>query len=93
LTARLAVTVSPRARRSLLLGRHGQGWKASVAAAPERGRANDALVRLLAAALGVPIRSVRVVAGETSRRKTVEIDGLDPDEVDRRLAAASAQPL
>jgi uncharacterized protein YggU (UPF0235/DUF167 family) len=68
------------------VGRHGDGWKARVAAPPERGRANEALVELLAGALNVPRSSVCVVAGHTSRAKVVEIDSLDPGEVESRLA-------
>jgi uncharacterized protein YggU (UPF0235/DUF167 family) len=83
--ARIRVTVSPGARRSELVGRHGEGWRARVAAVPERGRANEALCGLLAAALSVPRRSVRVVAGHGARRKVVEIDGLEPAEIERRL--------
>jgi len=56
-----------------------------VAAPPERGRANAALVDLLAATLEVPRGSVRVVAGATGRAKVVEVDSLDPREVERRL--------
>ena len=56
-----------------------------MAAPPERGRANEALVGLLADALGVPRSSVRVVAGQTGRAKQVEIQTLDPREVERRL--------
>jgi uncharacterized protein YggU (UPF0235/DUF167 family) len=83
--ARIRVTVSPGARRSELVGRHGEGWRARVAAVPERGRANEALCGLLAAALSVPRGSVRVVAGHGARRKVVEIDGLEPAEIERRL--------
>jgi uncharacterized protein YggU (UPF0235/DUF167 family) len=67
------------------VGRHGDGWKARVAAPPERGRANEALVELLAAALEVTPRSVRVVAGQRGRAKVVEIETLDRAEVVRRL--------
>jgi uncharacterized protein YggU (UPF0235/DUF167 family) len=67
------------------VGRHGDGWKARVAAPPERGRANKALVELLAATLDVMPRSVRVVAGQRGRAKVVEIDTLDRAEVVRRL--------
>jgi uncharacterized protein len=67
------------------VGRHGDGWKARVAAPPERGRANQALVELLAAALDVAASSVRVVAGQRGRTKVVEIDTLDRAEVVRRL--------
>jgi uncharacterized protein len=67
------------------VGRHGDGWKARVAAPPERGRANQALEGLLAAVLEVTPRSVRVIAGQRGRVKVVEIDALEPTEVVRRL--------
>jgi hypothetical protein len=84
--ARISVTVSPGAARTELVGRHGDGWKARVAAPPERGRANDALVELLADALAVPRSSVRVVAGLAAKQKFVEVDGLEPVEAEQRLA-------
>ena len=84
--ARVEVAVSPGAARSELVGRHGAGWKARVAAPPERGRANDALVELLARALAVRTDRVTVVAGHRGRRKLVDVRGLDEAEVDRRLA-------
>ena len=90
MTLRLSLTVSPGAGRSEIVGRHGEGWKVRVAAAPERGRANRELVALLADALGVHHGSVRVVSGAGSRRKVVEVEGLDEDEVARRLAAAAS---
>ena len=83
--ARISVTVSPGASRSELVGRHGDGWRARVAAAPERGRANEALCSLLAGVLGIPRRSVSVVAGQGARVKLVEIDGLEAAEIDSRL--------
>jgi uncharacterized protein (TIGR00251 family) len=49
--------------------------KARVTAPPEDGKANAALIALLADALGVPKRAVRIAVGDTSRTKTVEIDG------------------
>jgi hypothetical protein len=83
--ARIKVTVSPGAARTELVGRHGDGWKARVAAPPERGRANEALLGLLASVLEVPAGVVRVVAGQRGRAKVVEIDVLDPQEVEARL--------
>ncbi|HET7855582.1 MAG TPA: DUF167 domain-containing protein [Gaiellaceae bacterium] len=85
--ARITVTVSPGAARSELVGRHGDGWKVRVSAPPEGGKANDAVVALLAEVLGVRRSEVAVVAGRASRRKVVEISGLDPDEIARRLEA------
>jgi uncharacterized protein len=83
--ARITVAVSPGAKRTELVGRHGDGWKARVAAPPEGGRANAALADLLAGALGVGRDRVTVVAGRASRRKVVEIAGLEPGEIARRL--------
>ena len=83
--ARIVVTVSPGASRSELAGRHGDGWKVRVAAPPERGRANKALVDLLAEALDLPRSRLVVVAGRSARRKVVEVAGLDLDEIARRL--------
>lgn len=84
--ARINVAVSPGAKRTELVGRHGDGWKARVAAPPERGRANEVLVELLSEALGVPRSAVRVVAGQSAKAKVVEVDGLAAGEVERRLA-------
>ena len=80
------MTVSPGAKRSEIVGPHGDGWKVRVAAAPARGRANDDLLTLLGAALGAP---VRIVGGRTGRRKVVEVEGLTEEEVGRRLGAAA----
>lgn len=87
-TARLRLRVAPGARRSAVVGRHGESWKVSVAAAPERGRANDALVDLLAATLGLARPDVRVVSGGAARDKVVEVTGLSVEEAESRLAAA-----
>jgi hypothetical protein len=86
--ARLALRVAPGARRTEVLGRHGDGWKVSVAAPPERGRANAELVRLLARELAVPAARVTVVRGAAARDKVIEIEGITIQEADRRLAGA-----
>jgi len=85
---RLRLRVSPGANRSAVIGRHGAGWKVRVAAAPERGRANDAVVELLSTALDVPRPRVRLVSGASVRDKIVELEGVTADEIDRRLDAA-----
>jgi uncharacterized protein len=84
--ARISVTVSPGAARTELVGKHGEGWKARIAAPPERGRANDALIELLADTLAMPRSSVRVVSGLAAKKKVVEVDGLTTAEAERRLA-------
>jgi uncharacterized protein YggU (UPF0235/DUF167 family) len=62
-----------------------------VGAAPERGKANEAVLALLAEVLAVPRSSVALVSGGGSRDKIVELAGLEPDEIDRRLAVAGGQ--
>jgi uncharacterized protein len=86
---RLLVILTPSASSNAIVGRHGDGWKVRVTAAPERGRANAALVALLAETLGVPPAVIRVAAGQTYRRKVVEVDGLDEEEAGQRLEAAT----
>jgi uncharacterized protein len=87
-STRLRLRVSPGAGRSEIVGRHGDAWRVRVVAAPQRGMANVGVVELLAATLGLRKRAVRVVAGQSSRTKVVEVDGLTLDEAERRLAAA-----
>lgn len=82
---RLKVRVQPRASHSDIERTHGDALKVRLAAPPVDGAANEALTALLADALGVGRRAVRVVAGATSRTKVVEVDGVDIDAV-RRLA-------
>ena len=89
MTTRLLLRVSPGASRAGVVGRHGRGWKVRVAAPPEDGKANDAVIRLLADAVGVPRRDVAILSGHALRDKTVELSGIDELETERRLARAS----
>jgi len=79
------VRVSPGARRTEIAGRHGDGWKVRVAAPPEDGRANEAVLRLLAERLGLPRRSVTIVSGHTAREKVVELDGISQERAEAGL--------
>ena len=82
---RLAIKVAAGASRDVIRGWMGDTLKVAVTAAPERGHANAAVAGLLAAALGVPASAIRIVAGHTSRRKTVEIAGVAEADLCRRL--------
>src|SRR5687767_13926342 len=90
-TTRVRLRVSPGASRAAVVGRHCEGWKLRVAAAPERGKANEAVLALLAETLAVPRSSVTLVSGGSSRDKIVELAGIEPDEIERRLATAGGQ--
>jgi hypothetical protein len=88
---RLRLRVVPGAAKPGVVGRYGDAWKVRVAAAPERGAANAAVVDLIARTLGVRPRAVRLVSGQGSRDKIVEVEGLRPDETEARLAAAERE--
>jgi uncharacterized protein len=88
-STRLLLRVAPGAARAGVVGRHGEAWKVRVTAPPEDGRANEAVVRLLAEALAVPRKAVLLVSGHGSRDKVVELTGLDPSQIDRRLSSAA----
>ena len=63
-----------------------------VSAPPERGKANEALVALLATTLGIPRSRIEIVAGRASRKKTVEVHGLSQAEAEASLAAPAGAP-
>lgn len=83
--ARLRLRVSPKASSNRLVGWHGEALKLRVTAAPERGKANDAVIALLAEALELPRQAITLVHGETAQDKIVEIAALDEDEIRRRI--------
>jgi uncharacterized protein len=73
---RFAVRVQPRASRSEIVGVHGDAMKIRLSAPPVDGAANEALIELIAEVLGVGRRAVRIVSGESSRSKVVEVEGV-----------------
>ncbi|MEO1328839.1 MAG: DUF167 family protein [Pseudomonadota bacterium] len=88
----LAVRVTPKGGRDAIDGADADAdgrpiLKLRVAAPPQDGAANKAVVKLVAKALGVPKSAVAIVAGQTARLKRLEIEG-DPDQLADRLAAA-----
>ena len=82
---RLRLRVHPKAKRNAITGLRGDTLKVSVTAAPERGRANEAVVAVLAEALGVAPSAIEIVAGAGSKDKVVAID-LPEAEIARRLS-------
>jgi len=89
-STRVRLRVSPGARSSELVVRHGEAWKVRVAAPPEGGRANEAVLDLLAEKLALPRRSLSIVSGHTAREKVVQMEGIDRAEGERRLNGGSA---
>lgn len=82
----MRLRVVPGSKIPGVVGRHGDAWKLRVAAPPERGRANEAAVALLAETLRVQPDDVRLVAGHGSSDKVVEVSGIAPSEAERRLS-------
>jgi uncharacterized protein (TIGR00251 family) len=74
---RLTVKVVPGARHSRVVGMLGEALKVQVAAPAERGKANDAVIDLLAAHFGVKRGQVKIASGHGQARKVVEIEGID----------------
>lgn len=87
----IRVYVQPGASRPGVAGRHGDAVKLKVGAAPERGRANTAVVKLLAAELSLRPSDVEVLTGHTHRLKRVRLRNVDPDAVSTWLAAQAGQ--
>ena len=89
---RLAIRLTPNAGRDSLDGIEADGeggtlLKARVTAVPEKGKANKALILLVADSLRIPKSSVSLVSGETARKKILRIDG-DPEDLARKLEAS-----
>jgi uncharacterized protein (TIGR00251 family) len=85
----LRLRVAPGASRPGVVGRHGDAWKVRVSPPAEDGRANDAVLDLLARTLEVPRGDVHLLVGTTSRDKIVTLDGVSDEAVDARMSAAA----
>jgi uncharacterized protein (TIGR00251 family) len=81
----LFVRAQPGARKEGILGTHGDRLKIAVHAAPEQGKANSALIDLLADKLGLKRQQISLISGETNRDKTFFITSLSRDEIMQRL--------
>ncbi|WP_244710578.1 DUF167 family protein [Rhizobium cremeum] len=91
---RLAIRLTPNAGRDALEGLEenadGEVYlRARVTSVPEKGKANKALIALLAKTLGVSKSSISIVSGETARQKILRIDG-DPEDLEKRIDGLSA---
>jgi len=88
--ASISLRVTPGASRDALMGWQADVLHLRVAAPAQRGKANEAVLRLLAAALGIERRRLRIVRGATSRQKVVSVDGLEQEEIRARLGPVSS---
>lgn len=75
----LTLHIQPGAKKSEVVGPHGDALKVRVASPPVDGKANEALVAFIADQLGLPKRAVQLVKGDTSRAKTVLVASSEAD--------------
>jgi len=80
------VQAHPGARQNGITGEHAGRLRVAVTQAPEKGKANKALIEVLAAALDLKKSQVALVAGETSSQKKFLVTGVSLPELSRRLA-------
>ena len=73
------VIAKPKSRKEGIAGVHDGALRIAITAAPEKGRANDAIVKVLSELLNVPTKAITIVSGQTSRRKRIRIDGVEAD--------------
>ena len=85
----LQLRVVPGTTHPGVVGRYGDAWKVRVTAPPEGGKANEAVLTLLAAALHVPRTDLEVTSGRASRDKVVTLAGVTTEAADARLSAAA----
>jgi len=84
----IAVRLTPRAGENRIVGERGGVVLVRVTAPPLEGRANDALLRLIARRARVGVRSVSIVRGEGSRDKRVRVEGISTSELREALGLA-----
>lgn len=85
-STRLSVRVTPRASKNRIDGFRGETLLVRVTAPPVDSAANDAVIELLAKALGVAKRDVVIASGAAARNKTVTVAGLSARELRERFS-------
>ena len=80
-----SVKVVPRSSKTAIAGILGGMLKVKLAAAPEKGKANQSLVEFLADTLGIKKNTIKITSGLTSPVKTIEIKGISPETILQKL--------
>jgi hypothetical protein len=83
----IKVKVLPRSSRTEILGKENDVYRVKMTAPPVEGKANKALIALLAEKLGVPKRDIEITAGKKSRVKTVRVYGMSEVAITQALEA------
>ena len=85
----IKVKLLPRSSRNHIADKEEDRYKIKVTAPPVDGKANEALIKLLAKKLGIPGRDIEILSGHTSRLKTIRIQDLSPGDISDRLLPPS----
>lgn len=83
----LQVKVHPGAGRNEIVGFNGDVLQVKIAAPPDKGKANRELIDFFSRWLDIKKSSITIVKGETGRNKFIAIEGLESDEVIKRLSS------
>ena len=83
----LPVLAQPGAKRNAILGERAEALRVAVTSPPEKGKANEAIQRILAETLACKVSQIQLIAGTTSRQKRFLVRGMVPEELNERLAA------
>jgi uncharacterized protein len=79
--------IQPRSSRNALVGIHGDAIKIALTAPPVDGKANKELLKFLAKYFKLPKSSIQIIAGESSRNKTILIADIDKDTIIKKLCS------
>ncbi|MCX7176710.1 MAG: DUF167 family protein [Proteobacteria bacterium] len=82
----LTLHIQPGAKKTEIVGLHGEALKIRLAAPPVDGKANECLIAFLAQTLGIAKSGIELVSGASSRAKRVHIEGVDAETVRRKLS-------
>ena len=88
---RITLKIRAGAKHTAFAGKLGNTWKLHIAAPPVDGKANAALLRFLAKLTGRPASAVRLVSGFTSALKTIEVEGVDAESLNRAILESQAR--
>ncbi len=83
--SRIRVKVIPRSSKNQVAGKEHDIYKIKLTSPPIEGKANEALIALLAGKLRIPKKSVEIISGKRSRLKNVRIVGLSEQSISSRL--------
>jgi uncharacterized protein len=82
----LSVRAQPNAKRNAIVGEQAEALKISITAPPEDGRANEAIVELLAEKLHLKRSQITILVGATNRNKKLLIQGIEEAELREKLS-------